>query len=114
MFKRWLIRLLGLEGKPDVVFLPYGSSVTTEVYLKACEDITGTGAGRVLVQVLKEKYYVALGMRCPCQGAAQRSEWLAAHDALLAVRKEMLDDLTKNVDLLPPKLDPDRERLGGA
>ena len=107
--RAWLARVLRV--RPQCVFLPLAPRTTTKLYLEACQRLIETADGKVFVTALREKYFEALGARCRAKSQAERSEWLAAHEALLSVYQQLVDDLLKNVELLPPE--PTKRKLRG-
>jgi len=100
--KEWLRRWV--EPEERVILLPTLMEIPTSEYLQALERVSITADGRIIIRAMQDKYFGALNLKCPQGLSTQaRSEWLAGRDALLVVRREMLDDFQQHVNLLPVK-----------
>jgi hypothetical protein len=101
MLQRFVDPVERVEVRYQTVFLPVGMRVTSRDYLEACQRLMTTNDGKILVAQARERLLGALTMRCPHQEPDQRLAWLSGHEMLLAVRKETLDELERNVELIP-------------
>ncbi len=95
------------EPEERVILLPTLTQISTKEYLGALERLSITNDGRIVIRAMQDKYFAALNLKCPTGLSTQaRSEWLAGRDALLSVRRQMLDDFKEHINLLPvePKM----------
>ena len=101
--KRWLRRWI--EPEERIVLLPTLAEISTKDYLGALERLSTTSDGRIVIRAMQDKYFIALNLKCP-QGldTQGRSEWLAGRDALLSVRRQILDDFREHINLLPKEM----------
>lgn len=98
ILRRWVDPEVVVQTK--TIFLPTGMRVTKKDYLEACARIAATNDGKILIAAYQDKLLGALEMMCPHQEADRRLAWLAGHEMLVAVRKEMYEELSQNVELL--------------
>ena len=106
-FWKWL-RWLGIRRGVDapVPFPSQDDLISPEEYYTAWQKIVGTADGIILIRVFCENYLAALQSTCPPQitGPQERSEWLAAHEAIISARGDILRHAVENVNLLPETL----------
>jgi hypothetical protein len=94
-------RLLGI--RPTVVYLPLeGKAPTQRQYLEALQRIASTADGKVLIAEFRYQLMMALGNVCPpdLKTPQERSQWMAAHEAVVSARRDLLLHFEKNVELL--------------
>jgi hypothetical protein len=110
VLQRYVPPVERVETRIQSVFLPLGMRVTTQDYLEACQRVMTTNDGKILLAAHRERFLGAMTMKCPHKEADQRLAWLAGHEMLMAVRKEILDELERNVELIPEAVKMERLR----
>jgi len=77
-------------------------SIEPDAYLQAWERIMATPDGKILASVFRNQLLGALSNNCPpdLKSAEERSRWLAAHDAIISARRDLLSHAVYNVQLI--------------
>lgn len=71
-------------------------------YFEAWQRIYSSPDGKIIASFFRGQVLAALAAVCPSElkTDAERSRWLAAHEALVSARRDMLAHITWNIQLL--------------